>query len=134
MKAGMMAGVITIALLQSGCVVHHQIQPEVAGRLVGSTGKPVQDAQLTLVSSGKSAQTRSDGDGRFTFPAAYKWTFFVPIGPVDWYFRSALHVSANGKDYETDLGGAFGGPYALEGRKFNVTCTLPDKPGEVSCL
>ena len=45
MKAGMMAGVMAIALLQSGCVVHHQIQPEVAGQLVDSTGKPVQGAR-----------------------------------------------------------------------------------------
>ncbi|ENG2550152.1 carboxypeptidase regulatory-like domain-containing protein [Citrobacter farmeri] len=134
MKAGMMVGAIAIALLQSGCVVHHQIQPEVAGRLVDSSGNPVQGAQLTLVSSTKSAQTHSDGDGRFAFPAAYKWTFFVLIGPVDWYFRSALHVSVHGKEYETDLGGAFGGPHALEGREYNMTCALPDKPGEVSCL
>ncbi|EPJ5579255.1 carboxypeptidase regulatory-like domain-containing protein [Citrobacter farmeri] len=134
MKAGMMVGAIAIALLQSGCVVHQQILPEVAGRLVDSSGEPVQGAQLTLVSSSeKSAQTHSDGDGRFAFPAAYKWTFFLPIGPGDWYFHSVLHVSVNGKDYETDLGGAFGGPHALEGREFNMTCALPDKPGEVSC-
>lgn len=133
MKAGMMAGAIAIALLQSGCVVHHQILPEVAGQLVDSTGNPVPGAELTLASSAKSLQAYSDDDGRFAFPPAYKWTFFLPVGPMDWHFRSALHVRTNGKDYETDLGGAFGGPFALEGRAFNVTCTLPNKPGAVSC-
>lgn len=133
MKAGIMAGVMAIALLQSGCVVHHQILPEVGGQLVNNAGNPVSGAELTLVSTEESIQTYSDDNGRFAFQPAYKWTFFLPVGPMDWYFHTSLHVSMNGKDYETELGGAFGGPHALEGRKFNVTCTLPDKPGEVTC-
>ncbi|POT56770.1 carboxypeptidase regulatory-like domain-containing protein [Citrobacter amalonaticus] len=120
------AAVVLIALLQSGCVAYHQTQPAVEGRLTDNGGKPVQGAEITLESNAPSVSTVSDRDGFFSFPNKYEWTFFLPIGPMDWIYRSTLRISAEGKTYEARLGGRFGGVYAADGEAYRVICTLPD--------
>ena len=134
MKAGMMAGAIVIALLQSGCVIHRQTQPEVEGRLIDSGGRPVTHARLTLVGTAdKPDETLSDNDGRFAFQPQHEWIFFLPIGPMDWFYHSLLRANANGNVYEGNLGGGPGGPFALEDKVIKVVCTVPDEPGEMIC-
>lgn len=113
-------------LLQSGCVAYHQTQPAVEGRLTDSTGQPVQGADITLDSNASPVSTVSNRDGFFSFPDKYEWTFFLPIGPVDWIYRSALRISFEGKAYEAQLGGRFGGVYEANGEAYSVICTLPD--------
>ncbi len=129
MKTGKIAGVMLIALTLCGCIMHRQTQPEVAGRLIDRTGKPVPGAKITL----ENEQTLSDDKGRFGFQRQHEWIFFLPIGPMDWMYHTSLEMSTNGKEYEAELGGGFGGPHELEGKTYNVICILPDLPGKARC-
>ncbi|MES0264295.1 carboxypeptidase-like regulatory domain-containing protein [Citrobacter sedlakii] len=134
MKAGMLAGIIAIALLQSGCMIHRQTQPEVEGRLIDSAGKPVSGATVVLASHAeKPVTTLSDKEGRFAFPPQHEWAFFLPIGPMDWFYATSLQVNANGKAYEAETGGGVGGPFELEGDVLKVVCRVPDTSGEMAC-
>ena len=63
MKPGKIAGAMLIALTLSSCIMHRQTQPEVEGRLIDRTGKPVPGAKITL----EREQTLSDDKGRFGF-------------------------------------------------------------------
>lgn len=45
---------------------------------------------------------------------------------MDWIYRSALHISAEGDSYEVELGGRLGGVHAADGEAYRVTCSLPD--------
>lgn len=120
------SAVLLTVILQSGCVAHHQTQPAVQGRLTDCAGQPVQGAEITLNSNASPVSTVSDRDGFFSFPDKYEWTFFLPIGPMDWIYRSALHISAEGDSYEVELGGRLGGVHAADGEAYRVTCSLPD--------
>lgn len=134
MKTGMMAGVVLIAFLQCGCVIHRQTQPEVAGRLVDSAGKPVAGASVMLTSGAETPVTTvSDKEGRFTFQPQHEWAFFLPIGPVDWFYHTSLRANANGREYEADTGGSVGGPFGLEDKTLTVVCAIPDEPGKMDC-
>ena len=129
MKPGKIAGAMLIALALSSCIMHRQTQPEVEGCLIDRTGKPVPGAKITL----EREQTLSDDKGRFGFQGQHEWIFFLPIGPMDWMYHTSLQMSANGKEYEAESGGGPGGPHELEGKAYNVICTLPDLPGKARC-
>ena len=72
MKPGKIAGAMLIALTLSSCIMHRQTQPEVEGRLIDRTGKPVPGAKITL----EREQTLSDDRGVLVFRASMSGSFF----------------------------------------------------------
>ncbi|HEP1064320.1 TPA: carboxypeptidase regulatory-like domain-containing protein [Klebsiella aerogenes] len=115
---------ISLCLLQ-GCVTRYQSQPEVNGQLLDNAGKPIAGAKITLTSSGDSADTLSDSDGRFSFNKAHKWAFYLPIGPIDWMHRAELHFTTPHGEYAYLLTSRMGNAHELDGAQYHVRCKIP---------
>lgn len=118
-------GLMLITLLQSGCVTHYQSQPRIAGQIQDSHGQPLAGVDVTLASNAGETSVLSDSDGRFSFPAKHKWTFFLPIGPVDWIHRADLHIRTATQQYDYSVAGRLGNAHEMDGAEFGVICRLP---------
>lgn len=93
--------------------------------MLDSHGQPLAGVDVTLTSNAGETSVLSDSNGRFSFPAKHEWTFFLPIGPIDWIHRADLHIRTATQQYDYSVAGRLGNAHEMDGAAFGVICQLP---------